>query len=197
MVLNNLTAESGAFDKGSSAGKGNWELNLTLNPFNLISYGQNYAVISYGLSNSVDLVSYYSLHRDGIQSIYFGGLYQFLDHSLIDLSVAVGSRKIYSEKNSYDIFFPQLLYNYKLSKNTTLGGSLVNVIALSDKKKTNKGYAIDFTIFKKIDGIKKISSKIIDVYFGLGVFKNTKNDLGIDKLYLHYSVDIRFNFDRI
>ncbi len=192
LIINNLPA-SGAFDKGTSAGKGNWELNLTLNPFNIISYGQNYGVLSYGLTKSVDLVTYYSIHRDGLNSFYFGGLYQFTNNPLLDLAVATGWRKVYDKSKGYDIFFPQLLYNYKLSKNFTLGGSLVNVINISNGKNIDKGYTIDVTVYKKIDYFNKVSPKIIDVYFGVGVFKNTEMDLEIDDLYLQYSLDIRFN----
>ena len=57
---------SGAYDKGTAAGKGNFELNLTINPFNLVSYGQNYGILSYGIHDRVDLVSYYSIHKNGI-----------------------------------------------------------------------------------------------------------------------------------
>ena len=73
VILNKINA-SGAYDKGTSAGKGNWEVNLTINPFNLISYGQNYGIISYGLSDKIDIVSYYAEHKTGLKSLYFGSL---------------------------------------------------------------------------------------------------------------------------
>ena len=78
----NLIA-SGAYDKGTSAGKGNFEINLTINPFNLIPYGQNYAVLSYGLSSRTDFVCFYSKHTNGTESYYLGGFHQFLNSMFI------------------------------------------------------------------------------------------------------------------
>ena len=93
IVSSNMVYASGAYDKGTAAGKGNFELNLTINPFNLVSYGQNYGVLSYGIHDRVDIVSYYSMHKNRTQSYYFGGFYQFIKNKNLDLGTAVGIRK--------------------------------------------------------------------------------------------------------
>ena len=192
-ISSNVIIASGAYDKGTATGKGLWEFNLTINPFNLISYGQNYAVISYGLSDKTDFVFYYSQHQNKSESLYFGGLYQFANYPLLDLATAFGARKILKETNSYDLFFPQLLYNVKLPKSFSIGGSLVNVVDVN-KKYLNKGYALDITFFSPIPFIEKISPKIIDAYFGIGLFKNTGMELFHGKKYFHYSFDITLYF---
>jgi len=196
LVSPNKIFASGAFDKGTATGKGNWEINLTINPFNLISYGQNYALLSYGLSDKLDIVSYYAVHKTGLKSIYFGSLYQFVNKPYIDLASAIGIRKVYDESNSYHLFAPQLLYNVILSKKNTIGGSIVNVIDLG-KKLNNKGVAIDLAFYKHLPFIEKISPKIINAYFGVGIFKNTEMSFLEKPIYFNYSIDIKFNFEKI
>jgi len=191
IVSSNMVYASGAFDKGTAAGKGNFELNITINPFDLVSYGQNYGVLSYGIHDRVDIVSYYSMHKNGTQSYYFGGFYQFLKNNNLDLGTGAGIRKTIGNGN--DLFFPQLLYNIKLPNNFTIGGSYVQVLDIEEKFK-NKGYAIDVTFYTPLTIIKKISPKIIEAFIGFGVFKNTNMDIGQDKLYLQYSLDMIFNF---
>ena len=191
IVSSNVVYASGAFDNGTAAGKGNFELNLTINPFNLVSYGQNYGVLSYGIHDRVDIVSYYSMHKNGTQSYYFGGFYQFLKNKNLDLGTGVGIRKTIGNGN--DLFFPQLLYNIKLSNNFTIGGSYVHVLDIEEKLK-NKGSTIDVTFYTPLTTLKKISPKIIEAYIGFGIFKNSSMDIGQDKLYLQYSLDMIFNF---
>ncbi len=183
---------SGAYDKGTSAGKGNFEINLTLNPYGIISYGQDYIILNYGLSDYIDIVSYYSSHNNGTKSAYWGLFYQFIDNNLIDLGTAFGSRKTFNKQYGYDLFFPQLLYNFKLPKDYTIGGSIVSVYG-KEEKYVNRGYSVDITFYKPLNSVKKISKKIIDAYFGFGVFKNTEMSFNIDKLYLQYSIDIKFD----
>ena len=116
--LNNKLFGSGAYDKGSSTGKGRFELSITLNPFEIVPYGQNYAVLSYGLGHKLDIVSYYSSHKNGTQSQYLGLLYQFFESQKLDLATAVGLR--HQNDGKWDIFAPQILYNFKLSKDYSL-----------------------------------------------------------------------------
>jgi len=188
LLLNISLFASGAYDKGTSTGKGRLEFSITINPFKIIPYGQNYGVLSYGLTKSFDIVAYYSKHRNGTESQYVGGLYQFLNHKKIDLSTAFGLR--YTKNNKWDIFFPQLLFSYKLPKDFSIGGSFVKVIQLESKE--IKGDAIDITLYSPIKNIKKLNKKIHKAYFGLGVFKNTESSLKAGELYLHYSLDIIF-----
>lgn len=193
IVTPNIVSASGAYDKGTAAGKGNLELNLTINPLNLISYGQNYGVLSYGIYDQIDFVSYYSIHKNGTQSFYLGGFYQFLRDKRLDLGTAIGIRKTIGNGN--DLFFPQLLYNIKLPNNFTIGGSFVNVINMKEKLK-EPSVAIDVTFYTPLPSLKKISPKIIEAYIGIGMFKNTSANLELESLYLQYSFDIIFNFNK-
>ena len=193
IVSSNMVYASGAYDKGTAAGKGNFELNLTINPFNLVSYGQNYAVLSYGIHDRVDIVSYYSMHKNRTQSYYFGGFYQFLKYKNLDLGTGIGIRKTIGNGNN--LFLPQLLYNIKLSNNFTIGGSFVHVLDIKEKLK-NKGFTIDVTLYAPLTTLKNISPKIIEAYIGIGIFKNTGTDLSKDNLYLQYSVDMIFNLKK-
>ena len=184
----NKIIASGAYDKGSATGKGRFELSLTINPFGIIPYGQNYAVLSYGLNNKTDLVSYYSSHQNGTKSKYLGLLYQFFNSERLDLATAIGIR--YKSNNKTDFFIPQLLYNYDITEKISIGGSIVNVI--ENKNYNFKGNAIDITVYKKLNILKNLNNQIKNAYFGIGVFKNTDIDLNKDNLYLHYSIDIVF-----
>ena len=188
---------SGAYDHGTSAGKNNWDISITLNPFNLINYGQNYAILSYGYTNEIDIVNYISKHYNGAKSFYVGGLYQFLSDDLLDLSTAIGIRKIFHSNNSFDLFFPQLLYNIKLPHKYTIGGSIINVGTLLNKKIEYKGIAIDISVFKPLPFINKKSKIINDAYFGFGIFQNTEMKLLSNDFYFHYSIDLKLNFKSI
>ena len=99
-------------------------------------YGQNYAVLSYGLGHKLDIVSYYSSHKNGTQSQYLGLLYQFFESQKLDLATAVGLR--HQNDGKWDIFAPQILYNFKLSKDYSFGGSLVSVIELDKMEHKRK-----------------------------------------------------------
>ena len=81
---------SGAYDKGTATGKGRFELSITINPLGIVHYGQNYAVLSYGINNKIDLVTYYSSHQNGTESQYLGAFYQFYDSKKLDLATALG-----------------------------------------------------------------------------------------------------------
>jgi hypothetical protein len=191
--MQNVVSASGAYDKGTAAGKGNLEINLTINPLNLISYGQNYGILSYGIHDRVDIVSYYSMHMNGTQSYYFGGFYQFLGNKRLDLGTAIGIRR--TNGNGNDLFFPQLLYNIKLPNNFTIGGSFVNVFNMNEKFEEPR-LAVDVTFYTPLTSLKKISPKIVEAYIGFGVFKNTAANLKLESLYLQYSIDIILNFNK-
>tara|TARA_Y100000590_G_C15590212_1_gene965751 strand:- start:170 stop:727 length:558 start_codon:yes stop_codon:yes gene_type:complete len=179
---------SGAYDKGTATGKGRFEISITINPFGIVPYGQNYAILSYGINNKIDLVTYYSSHENGTESQYLGGFFQFYDSKKLDLATALGIR--HKNQGKLDIFAPQLLYNYHLSNDYSIGGSIVGVI--ENETFNNKGTAVDITLYKKINSLKKLNNKIKDGYIGFGIFKNSGADLRKDKLYLHYSIDIIF-----
>ena len=78
IILSDSLHSSGGYDNGTSVGKGNIGLDLTWNPLNYWEKGQSYAVISYGLSNSLDIHGYYSIPAEGSDNYYIGILYQFI-----------------------------------------------------------------------------------------------------------------------
>ena len=186
--MNEYLFASGAYDKGTSTGKGRFELSITINPLNIVPYGQNYGVLSYGINDKYDLVTYFSSHQNGTKSQYLGIFYQFLNHDKIDLATAFGLR--YTNKEWLDVFCPQLLYNYKLPYDFSIGGSLVKVIEIDSK--TDRGNAIDITFYSPVKTLKKINKNIEEAYIGVGLFKNTGIDINKDELYLHYSIDFIF-----
>lgn len=177
---------SGGYDNGTSTGKGKFQLDLTWNPFNLISFGQSYAVLSYGITSKLDIHSYYSKHKSGFDTWYAGIFYQFYDSERLDLATAVGVRKRVDEDWTH-AFFPQLLYSAFISERSYIGGSFVNVSNLSPKKE-KYGTAIDIAYFYKL----KYKTKLIEsISIGVGVFHPTTWK---PKQYFlpTYSIDIKF-----
>ena len=83
----------GGFDSGTSAGKGNFDISLTLNNDMIFPQGQSYIVLGYGLTDKLDIASYYSKSTENGSNYYTGILYQFIDNSRMDISSAFGIRK--------------------------------------------------------------------------------------------------------
>ena len=92
---------SGAFDHGTSAGKGNIDISLTLNPFNYFDQGQTYAILGYGLTNKLDLHGYFSSTKNNNDNFYAGLSYQFLDTKYLNLSTAFGMRAYTNNKKTH------------------------------------------------------------------------------------------------
>ena len=96
---------SGGYDHGTSAGKANWDISFTWNPFNYFEQGQTYAILGYGLTKRIDVHTYFSYPKDG-KSNYYGGLfYQFLNTKRLDLATAVGIRAFTMDTKT-NLFFP-------------------------------------------------------------------------------------------
>ena len=190
---------SGGFDHGSSTGKGMIQLDFTWNPFNYFKHGQNYLVFGYGITDKIDIHGYYSNHvhyEDGVNSYYYGLFYQFLNTKYLDLSTAIGRRRMMNLDYSH-YFFPQLLYNIKLHNNYSIGGSFVNV-----KKESNsiihrsKNERITFDIALYIP-LTKYFLKIIDleeVKLGIGTFVPGYSNAHENKrIFPTYSLDMKFD----
>ncbi len=139
---------SGGYDHGTAAGKGNWDISLTWNPFNYFEQGQSYAVLGYGLTDRLDIHGYYSYTHRGNDNYYGGFSYQFYKSKRVDLSTAIGMRK-YRHESTTHLFFPQLLYTVHLSDKVSVGGSLVNIKGGMIKDKS-KGVAKDVFLMVKI-----------------------------------------------
>ena len=190
---------SGAYDHGTSTGKGKLQIDLTWNPFNYFKNGQSYVVLGYGLTNKLDLHGYYSNHgnyNNGVNSHYYGIFYQIHDSKHLDLSTAIGKRKM-ADLDYNHIFFPQILYNIKLNKEYTIGGSMVNVVSerYSIFRKTKSSWltfdiALFIPITKYISKIKRID----EMKIGIGFFNNGLNKKNEASLFFPtYSVDIKLN----
>ena len=186
---------SGGYDNGTATGKGQFQIDLTWNPFNQIHFGQTYIVMSYGLSHRLDIHGYISHHTGGYQTWYGGFFYQFLKTQKLDLATAVGVRRRFDE-NWTHIFAPQLLYTIHLNDRLNLGGSVVNIMeSLSDKSRRDRdkrlsklGVAVDVGVFYRL---KYKSQKIESVSIGIGGFHPAT--WKPDTYFLPtYSIDIKF-----
>ena len=76
LLTANLFAEGG-FDNGTSAGKGNMDISITINPLNYFDQGQSYIMMGYGLTNNFDIHGYYSTSKEKVDNYYLGLFYQF------------------------------------------------------------------------------------------------------------------------
>ena len=148
---------SGGYDHGTSAGRGNWDISLTWNPFNYFEQGQSYVVLGYGLTKRLDIHGYYSATHNGGNNYYGGFSYQFLNTPFLDLSTAVGMRT-YTHNSNLHFFLPQLLYTVKLSDRIRVGGSFVDI--RSQKLETSKGITADVFLMVKIYENKKYNIDI-------------------------------------
>jgi hypothetical protein len=182
-----LTA-SGGYDNGTATGKGQFQMDLTWNPFNQIDLGQTYIIMSYGLNHRLDIHGYISHHPGGYQTWYGGVFYQFLKTKRMDLATAVGIRRQFDE-NWTHIFAPQLLYTIHLNDRINLGGSVVNVKEEKIKDKFgNIGVAVDVGLFYRL---KYKSQKIESISIGIGGFHPAV--WKPDPYFLPtYSIDIKF-----
>ena len=177
---------SGGYDHGTSAGKGNWDISLTWNPFNYFEQGQSYAVLGYGLTNRLDIHCYYSSTQNGGDNYYGGLSYQFLDTKYLDLSTSIGMRA-YKENNDLHLFLPQLLYTLRISDRMSIGGSAVNIMEdVSWKMGDGIGVALDMFLMVKVYENKKCK---IDVT--AGGFNPVLWDPKGGEWYPTYSIDIK------
>ena len=176
---------SGGYDNGTATGRGKFQLDITWNPFDKIEFGQTYAIISYGITDQLDLHGYISRHTGPFHTWYAGIFYQFYNSHKIDLATAIGLRKRFDESWIH-IFMPQILYTVNINDSFYLGGSLVDV--RNRKNSESIGVAIDTGIFYKL----KYKTKYIEsISFGIsGLHPATWKP----KTYFlpTYSVDIKF-----
>ncbi len=192
LLLSTLIS-SGGFDNGTSAGKGQLELDFTWNPFNYFKQGQSYAVVGYGLQNRLDIHGYYSIHTEGFHTYYVGLFYQFLSSRKLDLATAIGSRRNRATELK-DIFFPQILYTINLDNNYAIGGSFVNIIKSKKKQVNETPIAIDIALLVPIKKFFKLPKNISDMKLALGVFNPvTNSSVEKGKFIPTYSIDIKFN----
>ena len=163
---------SGGYDHGTAAGKGNWNISLTWNPFNYFEHGQSYMVLGYGLTKRLDIHGYYSAIHNGSDNYYGGLSYQFLNTPFLDLSTAVGMRA-YTDNSVLHLFLPQLLYTVKLSDRIRIGGSFVDIrsVSLFDNSTRDKD-----TSTGSVEGKLGVAK---DVFLMVKVYENEKYKIDI------------------
>jgi len=185
--LTTILASGGGYDHGTAAGKGNFDISLTWNPFNYFKQGQTYGILGYGLTNRLDIHGYYSYMHQGIGNYYGGLFYQFLDYKYFDLATAIGIR-MHTNNSDLHIFLPQLLYTVHLTDKTSIGGSIVKINNIVLNKKTKDlGTAIDIFFRRNIYANEKI---IIDL--SIGVFNPVLWEPIKGNWHATYSVDFKF-----
>ena len=182
---------SGGYDNGTSTGKGQVELDFTWNPFNLIEFGQSYIVIGYGLTNRFDIHGYYAHQTNGRDNYYYGFFYQFIDSKFIDLATAVG-RRHYTESDVNDLFFPQLLFNFKLGQDFTIGGAYVNINRITNNSLKTKGSAFDIAMYIPLSKEISLPKFIREIKLAFGVFNPGVFDSDHGEFLPTYSIDITF-----
>ncbi len=182
---------SGGYDHGTSTGKGQLELDFTWNPFNIIDFGQSYLVIGYGLTGRLDVHGYYSRQTDNQDNYYYGIFYQFFDKKYLDLATAIGKRH-YTVSKTNDLFFPQLLYNIKISKELTIGGAFVNIQRISDNALHPRGTAFDIALYIPLSNAVKLPNYIDEIKLVLGIFNPGVFESDHGKFLPTYSIDITF-----
>lgn len=122
------------FDTGTALDKGRLELDVAINPFKSISYGQNFVFGHYGLGNGYEIHGYYSKWgtifdwNDSIYESYVGILKQWGQYEYLDLATSVGVRRVSQVGDIPTLFGPGILYTWKISPVFRIAGHL-NYIA--------------------------------------------------------------------
>lgn len=184
---------SGAYDHGTATGKGKLQLDFTWNPFNTVEFGQTYLVLGYGLTNRLDLHGYFANQTSGENNYYIGLFYQFLDYEYLDLATAVGIRQYFKSPSNH-LFFPQLLYNFKLGGGFTIGGSLVGIREINEGKFDYQGSAFDVSLFVPLTTLIKLPKFIEEFKLAIGAFNPGISEHEIGDFLPTYSLDFKFNW---
>lgn len=179
--MSNHCYATGGYDNGSPAGKGNLQLDLTLNPGSAISYGQTYVTWNYGVTDKFSVHGYASHEATGTNQIYNGLKYTFFQNNTWDLSTAAGFRRRKAETH---YFFPQFLYTYKLPNDYDIGGSIVNVYDKKNATTLGISYDIALRIPFNFPFLKK---HVKNTKLALGAFRSVHG-----KINPTYSIDFKF-----
>jgi len=182
LLTGSIAQASGGYDNGTPAGKGNWDIDITINPADMIENGQSYLVWGFGLTDYLDFHGYVSHEAGGTDQVYYGLMYNFYSSDYLDLSTAAGARH---RLEITDALFPQLLYTIKLPNDYEIIGSLVNVYNTTDSY--NRGLARDVALRIPVS-LGFAPSYVKDVKFAVGAFSG----VGSGKWHPTYSVDFSF-----
>jgi hypothetical protein len=182
LLLINVAYASGGFDHGTPVGKNRSELDFTLNPADIIPYGQSYVVLSYGFTRDMDFHGYFSHEAKGVDQYYYGLMHRIINNSWLDFSIGIGRRHRLEEIH---IFFPEWLYTIKLPNNFFIGGSIVDI--KNSENNEYLGTTFDIAFFMPIDPFSdRFSEPVPVIYLAIGLFKPLSN-----VIYPTYSIDIK------
>ncbi|WP_298257073.1 hypothetical protein [uncultured Litoreibacter sp.] len=182
LITTGTALASGGYDNGTPAGRGNLDLEFTLNPGDAFEDGQTYVVWGYGLTEKLDFHGYVSHEANGTDQFYLGLMYNFYSNEWLDLSTAIGFRQ---RSGVTDIFLPQLLYTIKLPNDYDIIGSAVNVYNTTDNE--NRGVALDVGLRIPLPTV--LTPKIAkDAKLTVGAFRRAAGGRWLPT----YSVDLRF-----
>jgi len=181
LLLSSLSHATGGYDNGSAVGKGKLQLDFTWNPFDVVDYGQSYITWNYGLTDTLAFHGYGSHEANGVNQIYYGLKYTFLQNDSWDLSTAIGFR---NRKDETHIYAPQLLYTYKLANGYDIGGSILDVYDITDSENLGVTFDIAFRVPFKLSFLQEY---VESTKLALGAFKNASG-----KIYPTYSIDVKF-----
>jgi len=180
-IFPNIACASGGYDNGTPAGEGKLDIEITLNPGDVVDKGQSYIVWGYGLTNTLDFHGYISHEAGGSDQIYYGLMYNFYSNATLDLSTAIGARH---RQKLINLYAPQLLYTIRLFQDYDVIGSMVNVYDTDQNLNRGITYDIAFRIpFKE----SLTPSFIKDAKLAIGAFRGLSGNI-----YPTYSIDLRF-----
>lgn len=162
------------FDTGTALKQGKFEADVAINPFQSISYGQNFVFLHYGLGNDYELHGYLSKHgsifrwTSALDEVYAGILKQWADFEYLDLATSIGIRKVFSSATP-SLLGPGVLYTLKISKKFRIAGHLqyAGEILSSGIRKLALGYT------SEIGGYLKLTE---NVEFAAGAFTNSEGE---------------------
>lgn len=196
VLLSTSVFGSGAYDHGTATGKGKLQIDLTLNPFNSLEFGQTYAVFGYGLTNRLDIQGYIANQTSGENNYYIGVFYQFLNFEYLDLATAIGVRQ-YIDSPAKHLFFPQLLYNIKFNSDFSLGGSIVTIQDLKEGKLKKRGTALDIALLIPLTSLVRLPDFIEEFKLAIGAFKPGIDKPDFGKYLPTYSLNFKINLKKL
>jgi hypothetical protein len=197
VLLSTSVFGSGAYDHGTATGKGKLQIDLTINPFKTLEFGQTYVVLGYGLTDRLDIHGYFANQTSDEENNYYVGVfYQFLNHDYLDLATALGARQ-YINSPAKHLFFPQLLYNIKFNSEFSLGGSIVVIQDIEEGELEQLGTALDIALFIPLTSLVRLPDFIEEFKLAIGAFKPGIDKPEFGKYLPTYSLNFKFNLKKI
>lgn len=163
------------FDTGTALEKGKFQLDVCINPFESISYGQNFVFFHYGIGAAYEIHGYFSKHgtiqnwKNSTYEGYCGILKQWANFEYVDLATCVGIRKVLADSVNPSLIGPGVLYTLKINPTFRIAGHLQYIGEINTKKNEiiplNLGYTYEI-------GLYFMLSKQLE--FAIGCFTNSE-----------------------